>query len=447
MKIRRLILHQVACFEHADISFPEGSDAKKADIHLLVGPNGTGKSTILLALAQLLTRQSLGFDRRLWGNDSFVVIQTADGALAGARLATSPERADVLSVGGLGDLTPHYDSGPLLFLQPRSNSRIEEHRVAASGFRPLDLRYARTRFSFAAFAYSGLRSISGYKIDSIKELEDGPLSDSCSFVHVGAPGRFVQWVANTKTKEALALARQDVEAANLRRETLQRVESVLQRVTGLPFTLVMHEEPLGVGFKMNGKVLDLDLLPDGMKSILSWVGDLLMRMDRVPWEGDVPILDRPFALFLDEIEVHLHPAWQRKLLPTVQDLFPNAQIFLSTHSPFIVASASDAWIHPLRLEGGRALVDPPLSSRIGSSYESILREVLGVPEEFDVETEALFKRFYELKAQALARAAGAMEQLESVAKDLRKRGVETTAIVEREMRQIARLLAHGTPTR
>ncbi|MBK7937436.1 MAG: ATP-binding protein [Lewinellaceae bacterium] len=51
------------------------------------------------------------------------------------------------------------------------------------------------------------------------------------------------------------------------------------------------------------------------------------------WENDTPVFERNFILFLDEIEVHLHPAWQRKILPAVQKLFPNAQIFISTHSP------------------------------------------------------------------------------------------------------------------
>ncbi|MCK5522118.1 MAG: AAA family ATPase [Thiomargarita sp.] len=96
--------------------------------------------------------------------------------------------------------------------------------------------------------------------------------------------------------------------------------------------------------------LEFEVLPDGLKSIISWLSDLFMRMDRIPWLDDCRILERRFILFLDEIEIHLHPIWQRKILPVIQKLFPNAQIFVSSHSPFIVASVSDAYVYKFRLE-------------------------------------------------------------------------------------------------
>ena len=63
-----------------------------------------------------------------------------------------------------------------------------------------------------------------------------------------------------------------------------------------------------------------------------------------------PIIEKNLILFLDEIEVHLHPAWQRKVLPVVQKLFKNSQIFISTHSPFVVNSVDDAWVYKLEVE-------------------------------------------------------------------------------------------------
>ena len=47
--------------------------------------------------------------------------------------------------------------------------------------------------------------------------------------------------------------------------------------------------------------------------------------------------ERPAALFIDEIENHLHPEWQRRFIPELLEAFPNAQIFATTHSPFVVA--------------------------------------------------------------------------------------------------------------
>jgi predicted ATP-binding protein involved in virulence len=179
-------------------------------------------------------------------------------------------------------------------------------------------------------------------------------------------------------------------------------------------------------------------LPDGVKSILSWLGDLLMRLDRLPWQGDLPVLERPFALFLDEIEVHLHPKWQWKVVPMLQTLFPKAQVFLATHSPFVVASASDAWIHRLELtDTGSVTVRPPLSSRVGQSHETVLAEVLGVRQLFDPETQAELDAFYVLRDRALA-GEPVLEQLEARARALQARSAELNAIVAPELRSARR---------
>jgi len=88
---------------------------------------------------------------------------------------------------------------------------------------------------------------------------------------------------------------------------------------------------MNVTIKINNENLEIDILPDGLKSIISWITDLFIRMERIPWTDHNNILDKHFILLLDEIEIHLHPSWQRKILPVVQSLFKNAQIFIATH--------------------------------------------------------------------------------------------------------------------
>jgi hypothetical protein len=48
--------------------------------------------------------------------------------------------------------------------------------------------------------------------------------------------------------------------------------------------------------QVDGTVLDFGMLPDGLKSIVSWVSDLLMRLDETPWVNDTPVLERSFLL-------------------------------------------------------------------------------------------------------------------------------------------------------
>jgi len=252
----------------------------------------------------------------------------------------------------------------------------------------------------------------------------------------------VQWIANSKAKEAFALAKHDNARADRYREAVTRIEQVIADITGKSFHFNMSDDPLKVAALIDDVEVELDVLPDGLKSIISWVADLLMRMDRIPWVDDIPVLERPFFLFLDEIEVHLHPAWQRKVLPTVQGLFPNAQVFISTHSPFIIASADDAWIYPLyEVEPGQGtVVGTPLSSMVGNSYSTVLREALGIDEEFAPQVEEQLDVFYELRDAVLA-GTEQIEALQHKGDELRRLGEEVAAIVIPELRQVERRLA------
>jgi len=132
------------------------------------------------------------------------------------------------------------------------------------------------------------------------------------------------------------------------RMPLKKIEIAVYQITDLQIHFELEDDPLSVVLKLKDEKIDFSLLPDGLKSIISWIADLLMKMDRIQWEGEVEIFDRNFILFLDEIEVHLHPAWQRKILPVIKKLFKNAQIFISTHSPFVVGSVDGAWVYKFR---------------------------------------------------------------------------------------------------
>jgi predicted ATP-binding protein involved in virulence len=118
-----------------------------------------------------------------------------------------------------------------------------------------------------------------------------------------------------------------------------------------------------------------------------------MRLDSLKWKDNTPIFEREIILFLDEIEVHMHPAWQRKILPVVQKLFKNSQIFVSTHSPFVVNSVDDAWVYELKVENGKAQVAEKNLTKTAYSYQTILREVFDIDERFGEKTQKKLEDF------------------------------------------------------
>ena len=78
----------------------------------------------------------------------------------------------------------------------------------------------------------------------------------------------------------------------------------------------------------------LERLSDGYRGTLAWVGDLIRRLfDAYPTSPN-PLKERGVVL-VDEIDLHLHPLWQRSVVEDTRKLFPNLQFIVTTHSPFV----------------------------------------------------------------------------------------------------------------
>ena len=198
---------------------------------------------------------------------------------------------------------------------------------------------------------------------------------------------FFQWIENTIAKRLIAKGKGNISKSEYFRNSIIYIESAISAIIEKPI-LFEIDDNFNVLLKMDGLVLHFDAQSDGLKSLIIWLGDLLMRMDRLKWKDNLSISERNFILFLDEIEVHLHPAWQRKILPVVQKFFKNAQIVISTHSPFVVGSVDGAWIHKLKKDGAFAVLDgEPVLSEDGKSVRRILDETFGINQQYGVEVE------------------------------------------------------------
>jgi hypothetical protein len=293
--------------------------------------------------------------------------------------------------------------------------------------------------AWAAFAYSGLRNFEHVQVNSIAEQTGAPLQGSLSFFHSANTQVLAQWIANQQFKRLKAVDGGLVERARSIGESIRRIEDAIRDVVGVDFRFHTTVDDLNVRAEMNGAVVDFGLLPEGVKSIVSWIADLLMRMDRTPWKDNLPVHEREFLLLLDEIDVHLHPAWQRKLLPVVQKLFPRAQIIASTHSPFVVASLADGAVIELRLDAnGKSTAQAPVRAPLSMSYSATLRELFGITSDFDLETEKALRDFQDVRTRVLKGDAGAQLELERRAADLKTRGEEVAQVVQFELNQLAR---------
>ena len=224
---------------------------------------------------------------------------------------------------------------------------------------------------------------------------------------------------------------------------LKRITNLIKEICDLEVEFKLERSPLNVSLVVNNAPIRFDGLPDGLKSIISWVADLSLRLESIPWKDkEKDVFSQPIILLLDEIDIHLHPKWQRRILPAVQKLLPNAQIFASTHSPFVVGSVEDAWVYQLPEANQQATsgVIEGIPSAAGKSYQLILEEIFGVSEEFDIETEQLFADFYK-ERDLVIKNKQVSDQFLELAKKVSNRGEEAQFIIERELRQVSRLIS------
>ncbi len=409
MRITQVELQNIGVFEHQIIDFRKPANDDNADINILTGINGSGKSTILYALAGIFNIEPVKKRYRFTDERSYISIRF-DGC---------GEPCKILS-----------DSLP------------EAHKPIADYKKYLTATYDEIKnaeFQFAVFAYSGSRSLFSAGIQAIKEIQSNPLENSLSFENPVNSHLLLQWIANTKAKIAFALQEGNNSIAEKYRESLAGIENAIQEIVGDDVRFTFHYESLTVGIKVNNEELEFDVLPDGLKSVISWIADLLIRLERMKWKNNCNVLDRNFILFLDEIEIHLHPSWQRKILPVVQKLFKNGQIFIATHSPFVVASVCNAWVYKLSRLNGKIQVSKITQAKAGTSYPSVIDELFDIDEYFDVETENEFKMFYQLKHEILSGNDSSLNKLLSTGRALSEKSIEIKDIVGRELRQLQRI--------
>ena len=123
--------------------------------------------------------------------------------------------------------------------------------------------------------------------------------------------------------------------------------------------------------------LTLDQLSGGYRIILGLAADLARRMAQGnPHRGD-PLACEAIVL-IDEVELHLHPAWQQRVLADLRRTFPNTQFIVSTHSPQVLTSVPPRQIVELSREDGTIVAGDTSAATYGAEAGDVLSTVMGV---------------------------------------------------------------------
>lgn len=172
--------------------------------------------------------------------------------------------------------------------------------------------------------------------------------------------------------------REDAENERIRDEPtfvdrdLQAVRAAVEAFTQFTDLRIRRKPSLRMTVKKNAAELNVLQLSDGEKCLLALVGDLARRLSLLNTDKEESPLCGEGVVLIDEIDLHLHPKWQRSVVASLERTFPNCQFIITTHSPQVVGELPPEAV--LLLRDGKFLGHAERS--LGLSSGEVLEELM-----------------------------------------------------------------------
>jgi predicted ATP-binding protein involved in virulence len=356
MKLERISLVNCGGFKQLDVGL-------EPDVTLIAGVNGVGKSTILRAVGVLLSR-----------------IQRRVGVAKSPPLSLRPH--DVHLEEEFAKLGASLDfDGRKVSVEFFQRSIMK----AATTFELFGAPSEYSPNSYLAVYFSPKRQLPG-RPRSLPEAK--PFDVSVAF-HRALHDRevelreFMHWF---RTQEKLG-------ASEPRRlSVLNALRKVITKLTPEFTDLRIQERPrLGFIVDKRGQPFYLNQLSDGERGLLALVFDLTRRLAIANPELEDPISGGVALVLIDEIELHLHPKWQRDVMKRLPGIFKNCQFVITTHSPQVIGETEARCVRLLSWRDDRVVVETPAMA-YGTDSNWILNVLMGADEmsqEVDAKLESV----------------------------------------------------------
>lgn len=395
MKLDQLSLANYRGFEQLDLSF-------EPDVTLIAGVNGVGKSSVLSAIATVLSRAMPEFtpsrstpiyfsDDDIHEDKTSLEVslrvdvdeQVLDAGIQRVRDAEGESDRFILlrrdrsatKVNNFADaLRVRILTGEIEAGLKETRSVLQSLKMQASP--PLAIYFTPKR------QLPGRpRSLPVPKPFEVSQAYGRALHDRDVELR-----EFMHWF---RTQEALAQ-----EGDNARCRVLDTLRQVVNEFVPEFTDLRIQEAPkLGLVVEKEGKLLYLHQLSDGERGLLALVFDLTRRLAIANPELDDPLTDGSAVVMIDEIELHLHPRWQREVLGRLMFVFPNCQFIVTTHSPMVLGEAKARCIRFLEYQDGKVIATTPQEA-YGMDANRVLQELMGSPvrnQKIEQKLQELFK--------------------------------------------------------
>ncbi|AUX32017.1 MULTISPECIES: AAA family ATPase [Sorangium] len=410
MYLRSFTARSIKCFADVRFDFPASSEESYAGWNVILGANATGKTTLLQAIAVALVGPSPAM--RLVSPTAWVRRDEPYGALEASFLRGENDVADGAprkdpyraSFAVVGDQPTTLDG--LEFAAPqivlRGNPKDKEHRGLLRG------PYAANKAGWLVCAYGAFRRFTGGAEDDLT-YEPGRAGRVASlFRESVALKRDLDWLPRLYARSL------DTHAPDAPRaqQEYQIVRKLLDQLLPSPVQ-ISDVDTQKVYFSAPGATrVDLLELSDGYRSFLALVMDLLRQMTDV-FEGVAGLVEQgeggalsvraDGVVLVDEVDLHLHPTWQREIGPRLQQVFPRLQFIVSSHSPFIAQAATRDGLFVLHAGSTNApvhVIRPAPAVSGWTADQILLSPLFGLTDTRDPATEVLLKEHAVLRGKA-----------------------------------------------
>lgn len=204
-----------------------------------------------------------------------------------------------------------------------------------------------------------------------------------------ANSNFIQYIVNLKADRSFAKDDKENDIVEKIDKWFERLENRLKQifdVTSLELRFNRKSYNFDIITDKNAS-FNFNNLSDGYSAIISIVTELLLRMEA----HEIKSYDLEGIVIIDEIETHLHVDLQKKILPFLTDFFPKIQFIVTTHSPFVLSSLSNATICDLETK----VVTKDLSAY---SYDALIESYF-ISDKYSIELKEKIEEFEELVAK------------------------------------------------
>ncbi|WP_293129469.1 AAA family ATPase [Microcoleus sp. bin38.metabat.b11b12b14.051] len=391
MEIKRVTLNNIGPFGTEEIPIAP-TEQNRSNVTVFVGNNGTGKTSILEALATSLS----WFIARLRtekGNGSLI----REDVILNAANAAAIEIEIYDSFGA----SAHQNESENRFHWTVAKNRTGRKSPYASNLNNCTRLANRYRDVLTYDDNTSLPLIAFYPVE--RSVIDIPLKIRTKHTFLQLNGydnalshgvdfrRFFEWFREREDAENESGISEDMFSelrtrlgtnqnvwqqlkelqASAKDRQLTAVRAAIHHFMPHMDRLRVRRKPrLHMAIDKNGETLNVAQLSQGEKSLMALVGDIARRLAMLN-----PALDNPLTgdgiVLIDEVDLHLHPSWQRSLCDRLVETFPNCQFVLTTHSPLVISDCQNVLVYSLT-DGELQ----ELPSQYGQDVNTVLLDVM-----------------------------------------------------------------------